>query len=298
MTTSGRGGKSTGPLVGTGSSGSQLSQALGPAGVLTRRSIANSTTPSVSTDSQETAPLTAVPHRSLSDDVTDQLREAIVTGRLRPGQHLREAEISQALQVSRSPVRDAFAQLGHEGLVTIRSHRGAVVVGLSAGDIEEVYTLRTSLEGLAVRLAIQRASEADFVRLKDLADRIPETAANLSPRDYAELDVSFHDLVYQMAQHDRLYACWAMLRSHIFRFLMTRNLVNPDFSDLGHREHVELVDTMAAHDTDRALEMIRSHLEGAYARLVAGYVAPVDHLGARAGSATPTPGIAPDGQLG
>ncbi len=245
---------------------------------MTERSIVDNMTSTVPSTDHETAALTAVPHRVLSDEVADRIREAIVTGRFKPGQHLREAEISAALQVSRSPVRDAFAQLGHEGLVAIRSHRGAIVVGLTAQDVEEVYTLRASLETLAVRLAIARGTQEDFLRLRALADQMPEAAARLSPREYAELDVGFHDLVYQVARHERLYSCWTMLRSHIFRFLLTRNLVNPDFSEVGHREHRELVDTMAAHDTEKALDMIRGHLEGAYARLVAGYVEPVDRL--------------------
>ncbi len=246
-------------------------------GDLTGRWIVDNITSTVPDDFSEAKALTAVPHRVLSDEVADRLREAIVTGRFKPGQHLREAEISAALQVSRSPVRDAFAQLGHEGLVAIRSHRGAIVVGLTAQDVEEVYTLRASLESLAVRLAIARATPEDLGRLRELANRMPEAAARLSPREYAELDVAFHDLVYQAARHDRLYACWTMLRSHIFRFLLTRNLVNPDFSEVGHREHGELVETMAAHDTEKALEMIRVHLEGAYARLIKGYVEPLDH---------------------
>jgi DNA-binding GntR family transcriptional regulator len=248
---------------------------------LTRRSIVDNMNSTVLPPDHETAALTAVSHRVLSDEVADRIREAIVTGRFKPGQHLREAEISRALQVSRSPVRDAFAQLGHEGLVAIRSHRGAIVVGLTAQDVEEVYTLRASLETLAVRLAISRATAGDFARLAELADQMPEAAARLSPREYAELDVGFHDLVYQLARHERLYSCWTMLRSHIFRFLLTRNLVNPDFSEVGHREHRELVDTMAAHETEKALEMIRTHLEGAYARLVAGYVEPGDRAGDR-----------------
>ncbi len=216
--------------------------------------------------------LAAVPHRSLSGEVADRLREAIVTGALHPGEHLRETEISAALQVSRSPVRDAFAQLGHEGLVTLRSHRGAVVVGMTARDVEEVYTLRASLEGLAVRLAIARASTDDLGRMRALAERMPASASAISPREYAELDVSFHDLIYQAARHERLYACWAMLRSHIFRFLLARNLVNADFAQVAKTEHSELVEFIAAGDVDRALELITTHLKEAYERLIAGYV--------------------------
>lgn len=215
--------------------------------------------------------LSAVSHRSLADDVTARLREAIVTGTLRPGEHLREVEISAALEVSRSPVRDAFARLGHEGLVTLRSNRGAVVVGLTAEDVDEVYTLRRSLESLAVRLAVDRASEADILGLRELASRIPPPGTSIRPREYAELDVRFHDLLYLAARHERLYACWEMLRSNIFRFLLARNLARDDFDTVPSGEHGQLVEAIATSDLERAEALISTHLEGGYERLRSAY---------------------------
>ncbi|MGH7691468.1 MAG: GntR family transcriptional regulator [Candidatus Dormibacteria bacterium] len=218
--------------------------------------------------------LKAVSHRSLSDEVSDRLREAIVTGALRPGERLREVEISAALQVSRSPVRDAFSQLGHEGLVSVRSHRGAVVVGMSARDVEEVYTLRASLETLAVRLTIARASDQAIEKLRESVAQNPDPTVAPNARDYAEHDVRLHDLIYQMAEHERLYTCWTTLSSHIFRFLLSRNLVNPDFAHVNREEHGELVETIAERDTERAVAMTTVHIQGAYARLIAGYAEP------------------------
>src|SRR6202012_4058945 len=104
---------------------------------------------------------------SLGDVVAERLREAIMNSELEPGQHLREEQISESLDVSRGPVRDAFLILEREGLVTLSRHRGATVVELMLEDLGEVYSLRSALESLAVRLAIRRHEPADIDRLRD-----------------------------------------------------------------------------------------------------------------------------------
>src|SRR5262245_51294874 len=87
-------------------------------------------------------PLTPAVSPSLAETAANALRESIAQGTFAPGQHLREAELAEALQVSRGPVREALVQLEREGLVVLRRHRGAEVAQLSLTDIEEVYTLR------------------------------------------------------------------------------------------------------------------------------------------------------------
>jgi DNA-binding GntR family transcriptional regulator len=94
---------------------------------------------------------TAAVNRSLGAEVVDRFREGTVTGVLKAGEHLREGNLLAAMDVSRSPIRDAFAQLHHEGLVNLPRHHGAVAVGMSEQHIEEVYSLRVSLKTLAVR---------------------------------------------------------------------------------------------------------------------------------------------------
>src|SRR5512147_2302861 len=86
----------------------------------------------------------------LFQEVADRLREAILQGRFRPGERLREAELATMLEVSRGPVREALTRLEHEGLVTTRRNRGATVSRLSKEDEEEVRSLRLTLERLAV----------------------------------------------------------------------------------------------------------------------------------------------------
>ncbi len=222
------------------------------------------------------APIAAVEQVSLSEVVTDRIREGIVTGVLRPGQHLREADLSDALQVSRSPVRDAFARLHHEGLVTLRRHRGAVVVGMSAGDLEDLYSLRRSLETLAVGLAATRATPQDLAALRRAALDVHLKPGSMGERQFAAADIRFHDLLYKSAHHDRLYACWTMLRPHIFRFLLTRNIANADYKSIFKHEHSALAAALANADGATAVRLIEEHLQGSYTRLVEHYPAGAD----------------------
>ncbi|HVA20642.1 MAG TPA: GntR family transcriptional regulator [Candidatus Micrarchaeia archaeon] len=219
-------------------------------------------------------PLTAIPSRSLADEVAARVREAIVTGSLAPGQHLRETDLATMFEVSRSPVRDALVQLDHEGLVRLRRHRGAVVVGLSVEDVDELYTLRVSLELLAIRLVVARAGPDDVEELRRLADRVRDAAGTEPARTVAELDVRFHDQLYRLADHHRLYACWAMIQPQVYRFLLSRTIVNDDYRAIAADEHHELCDTIAAHDVAAATAMIERHLQEAYSRLRHEYARP------------------------
>ncbi len=221
--------------------------------------------PSTLTDPR---PLSAIPSRSLADEVAARVREAIVTGVLGPDQHLRETDLASQFEVSRSPVRDALAQLDHEGLVRLRRHRGAIVVGLSVQDIDELHSLRVSLERLAIRLAVVRADAVGVAGLRQLADRVRAAAASEPARMVAELDVRFHDQIYRLAAHRRLYACWAMIQPQVYRFLLSRNIVNADYRAIAAAEHHELCDTIAAGDEAGAAAMIEHHLEEAYQRLL------------------------------
>ena len=91
--------------------------------------------------------------RVLADEVTDDLRDAIVSHELEPGRKLTEDELAAQLGVSRGPVREALMRLEREGLVVIERHRGATIASWNRQDIEEIYSLRGALEELAIEWA-------------------------------------------------------------------------------------------------------------------------------------------------
>ena len=156
--------------------------------------------------------LTPATRKSLGEDVADRLREAILHGELSPGQRLREEELSERLHVSRAPVRAAFILLEREGMVA-SSRRGVSVVELTRNDLEEIYTLRSALEPLAITLAIQRGSISDLADIDaSLAEMSSAFYGRITERDAARLDVQFHDTIYQAAHHQRLSSAWGQIR--------------------------------------------------------------------------------------
>jgi DNA-binding GntR family transcriptional regulator len=216
--------------------------------------------------------LTPAVKRSLADDVVDRLRDAIFHGSYKPGEPLREEQLAAMLDVSRGPVREALVQLEREGLVIVRRHRGATVARLSRGDLDEVYSLRLALERLAMQRAVHNASERDFAALEAvLADFDIALARGPSEKEIAELDVRFHDLIYQAARHQRLYDSWANLRSQIYIFLLSRNVANPDFREVTVKSHADLLEALRSRDEARAIAEIEAHLRGAYDRVVLSY---------------------------
>jgi DNA-binding GntR family transcriptional regulator len=213
-------------------------------------------------------PLTPAITPSLAETAANALRESIAQGAFAPGQHLREAELAEALQVSRGPIREALVQLEREGLVVLRRHRGAEVAQLSLTDIEEVYTLRLALERLATSRAASRIQPEQLAAMDEILAKFGRLREDYSPREAAVLDLEFHDIVYAAAEHRRLQRSWEQIRGQVYTFLFSRNTVRHDFSELAFREHTEIRELLASGRGDEAVAAIEAHLEGAYRRLV------------------------------
>lgn len=209
------------------------------------------------------------PRISLGEIVAERLREAILNDELTPGQHLREEEISDRLQVSRGPVRDAFIALEREGLVRRASHRGAKVVELSTEDLGEVYSLRLSIEELAVRLAIRRRDENDLDAIDaSLSDLRSGLRRRLTEQEAARLDVEFHDAIFRAAHHERLYASWTAIRMQVYWFLCSRNIANADWRIATVKGHQEILDLIRSSKEKAAAEAVRRHISAAYTRVI------------------------------
>ena len=101
-------------------------------------------------------------YKPLRDVVFENLREAIVEGRLKPGQRLMEVQLAEQLGVSRTPVREAIRKLELEGLVVMLPRKGAYVANMSLKDLIDVLEIRASLEGLAASLAAERITDEDI----------------------------------------------------------------------------------------------------------------------------------------
>ena len=128
--------------------------------------------------------------QTLADGITGSLRDAIFGGLFKPGQRLAEGKLASSLKVSRAPVREALASLEQEGLIRRMPSGGTTVTSLSRRDVEEICSLRTPLEALALRLAIAKGHED---RWAELADNIRASEETSDPRELAQMDLEFHE---------------------------------------------------------------------------------------------------------
>ncbi|WP_420993175.1 GntR family transcriptional regulator [Cupriavidus sp. 30B13] len=142
---------------------------------------------------------------SLSEGlVVPALREAIVEGVLAPGSRLSEVQIAKQLNVSRTPMREAFTQLEREGLVTILSRVGAHVRSVTPRDVEEIYTVRAALECLAVQVASERINPLGTAQLDDVLDAMRMAVDADDAGSYVDALDRFYTIVMVIADNRTL----------------------------------------------------------------------------------------------
>jgi DNA-binding GntR family transcriptional regulator len=217
--------------------------------------------------------LLELPSRNaLGDAVADVLRTAILDGALKPGQPLHENALARQLSVSRSPIREALMQLERENLVTSPLNRSTVVRKPSPHEINQVYTLRSALEGVAARWAAEKSTPALVAQLTQQADRLNEAtiAAQGEPdRKLLGLAIDFHAVIAQAAGSAELQRLLQSLCNQI-RFVMAAGLASLTSrrAEEIHAEHVALIAAIAMKDGDRAEQLASAHVRGARDRLV------------------------------
>ena len=216
--------------------------------------------------------LSAPVKRSLSDEVVVRLRDAIVNAKIAPGERLREEILASSMGVSRGPVREAIQRLEREGLVIIHPNRGATVARLSREDLDEVYSLRRSLERLAMRESIRKADAEHINQMAALVDEMAASSAgSITPQLAADLDIRFHEALVESTGHKRLIRTWMDLRPQIHLFLLSRTVANPDFREHLVRSHTEILNAIRDRDETRGVTIIDDHLKGAYVRVMNSY---------------------------
>ncbi|WP_410640834.1 GntR family transcriptional regulator [Amycolatopsis sp. lyj-346] len=190
----------------------------------------------------ERQPLAATRQR-----VREELRERILTGRLRPGDRLVERELAEDLGVSRVPVREAIRSLEAEGFLVVQSPRRVVVRQLARVDVEELFDVREALEGLAAGLAAERAGAAELTRLERVLAEAARATARGDAARITVLNSRFHDEIVAIAGNALLSTMLQPLEGRL-RWLTSQNEHWAELLD----EHRRLYDAIASRDADRA----------------------------------------------
>jgi GntR family transcriptional regulator of gluconate operon len=164
-----------------------------------------------------------VERTDLWEMIGSRLRYAIISRELGSGEHLREAPLAKRFGVSRVPVREALIRLEHEGLVRIEPRRGVFVVGMSIGDIRELYDVRTLLEARGARLAAEAKEAASIEKLEQIMEQFSRDAWSGNSEALAKSDISFHREVMAASGHKRLVSTWEPMSGVIQTLLMLTN---------------------------------------------------------------------------
>jgi len=219
-----------------------------------------------------TALLTPVARSSLALEVAKKLRREILTGNIRPGERILEQEISAIMKTSRGPVRDALIRLEHEGLVIREPNRSAVVASMTVDDVEEVCSLRVSLEMLALRYAMERTQEEDFARLHRVGQLLRDCLNNdYSLQKAVDCDLQFHEEFVKSARHNRVLTMWQSIKPQIWFLIFSRNAFALENFEEAVRSHAELVEQIRRRDNEGGRANLQRHLDVAYATLISLY---------------------------
>jgi DNA-binding GntR family transcriptional regulator len=200
--------------------------------------------------------------RRLVDDATQTLRDAILDGRFTAGARLRQTDLADQLAISRTPVREALGRLQHEGLVELLPGGGVRVAVLALEEAAELYDLREVLDGLAARLAAQRAAPASFERLEKSLDRMAQCLARNDANQWFGGHVAFHEEIFRATGNARLIALSTMVRLSIQRFHPVLLRTPHRLAD-ADREHRDIHAAIVAGDGERAEQLARAHIAGA-----------------------------------
>lgn len=202
--------------------------------------------------------------KTTAEQIAEQLRIAILNGRILAGEQLRQEQLAKAFQVSRIPIREALNHLQAEGLVEMIPNRGAVVTLLSLIEVEEIYAIRQALETLALERAIPNMTAADFGAAEAILDQIDRE--DQMPR-WAELNWAFHEALYAPARMPHLLRLVEGLHNNVARYLQVSSLASHDYLKRSQKQHRQLLELCRRKNVTEAVVFLRRHLTG-----------PVDYL--------------------
>ncbi|MCE5209509.1 MAG: GntR family transcriptional regulator [Chloroflexi bacterium] len=193
----------------------------------------------------------------LADHVYDAVCEHITAGMLVPGERLREAQIAEALGVSRTPVREAFVRLEHQNLLTKEASGAYYVRRWDRNSLWEVATLRAALEGLGMQLACTNFRSEDYARLEEIIASMQSAHERGDDERLIALDIEFHSYLWSRFGHYLLQQTLEEMRAQVVYFMyITRPGDEHDYPS----SHRQLVEIMKSGDCELASQAIQEHI--------------------------------------
>ena len=202
---------------------------------------------------------TKLNNRPLYEDVAERLRAQIFAHELAPGSWLDEQSLAAQFGISRTPMREAIKVLASEGLVTMKLRRGAYVTEVDRGDLEQIFTVLSLLEGQAAKETALKATEAQLTQLDDIHHRLEKAAADRDAEQFFEVNVRFHDLIQEIAGNRWMNGVIVDLRK-VLKLQRRDSLSRSGRLQSSLLEHRQILQAILKRDPVAAELAMRNHL--------------------------------------
>ncbi|PTX55504.1 GntR family transcriptional regulator [Litoreibacter ponti] len=202
-----------------------------------------------------------------TEHALERLREMVFSGELAPGSNHFEADLAEALGMSRTPVREAALTMQAQGLVEVRPRRGMRVLPISAKDMADIYDLLSELESLAAaRAAARGLSRSELAQAQDCIARMDAALARKDLTAWAEADADFHAELVRLSDNPRLMEVFARYTDQVRRARLVTLPLRP-LPVQSNRDHQAVLDAIGLGFADRARDLHRDHVTRARAML-------------------------------
>ena len=205
------------------------------------------------------AEIISIPRQVLHQEVAVRLRQRIVEGQLAPGAKLNERELAQALNVSRTPLREAIKMLAAEGLVELLPNRGAVVAQMSEQDVSDTFEVIAGLEGQSGELAAQRISETELAEIRALHFEMMAAWTRRDLPTYYRINAQIHTLINAAARNPVLAQTWRNVNARLQALRFRSNFDEAKWKR-AVKEHERMVELLAARDAAGLRALLIAHL--------------------------------------
>lgn len=197
--------------------------------------------------------------RPLYEEVADQLRGRIFSHSLAPGTWIDEQTLAKEFGISRTPMREAIKVLAAEGLITMKLRRGAYVTEVNRGDLEQIFTVLSLLEGEAAKEAAIKAKESDLNALDDLHLRLEKAAADRNLDLFFDINVRFHERIIAIANNPWMTSVIDDLRK-VLKLQRKDSLSRSGRLQQSLNEHREILKALLKRDPVASEQAMRTHL--------------------------------------
>src|SRR6266487_6077689 len=201
---------------------------------------------------------------TFADRAYTALKDTIVSLNIyeQPGDvRLDERQLASDLGISRTPVREAMAQLEREGFVHSVPRRGVYVVRKSKREVIELITAWAALESMAARLITENASDEEIASLRRMFATFENGELRAHLDEYSEINIEFHQTIIRLSRNAVLVRLAENLFTHM-RIIRRKTIGEKDRADRSIRDHMHIIEALEARDTTIAETLVRDHALG------------------------------------